>query len=143
MSALINTQAHRAARNAASIVLADSGAGNSTLRFYSTQGGTLRATRTLDKPCGAVRPADGRIALAQSATDLVASTGGVGWVEWCTGAGTPISAGHITDQNGDYTDDTNVVVPHPLGPGVFTLRGTIGTTVYEGGTVSLGTVLIG
>ena len=34
-ASLVNTQAHRAARNAASIVLADAGAGAASIKLYS------------------------------------------------------------------------------------------------------------
>ena len=78
MASLTNTQAHRAARNAASIALADTGAGVASIKLYSApSGGTLLAVRNLAKPCGSVNAA-GRIALAQAvADDLVLLDGGV------------------------------------------------------------------
>ena len=43
MPELTNTLAHRAARNAASIALADTGAGVASIKLYAAAGGTLRA----------------------------------------------------------------------------------------------------
>ena len=116
--------AHRAARNQASITLAGAA---STLRFYTAEGGTLLATRTLANPAGTIN-AQGRIVLAASAADLVAETGSVGWVEWCDSAGAVMAAGTVTDQ---------------AGAGDFKLAGTSGTTVYQGGRVLLDDVILG
>ena len=118
------TTAHRAARNQASITLAGAA---STLRFYTAEGGTLLATRTLANPAGTIN-AQGRIVLAASAADLVAETGSVGWVEWCDSAGAVMAAGTVTDQ---------------AGAGDFKLAGTSGTTVYQGGRVLLDDVILG
>ena len=118
------TTAHRAARNAASIALAGAA---STLRFYTAEGGTLLATRTLANPAGTIN-AQGRIVLAASAADLVAETGSVGWAEWCDSAGAVMAAGTVTDQ---------------AGAGDFKLAGTSGTTVYQGGRVLLDDVILG
>lgn len=123
MSLLIST-AHRAARNQASITLAGAA---STLRFYTAEGGTLLATRTLADPAGTIN-AQGRIVLAASAADLVAETGSVGWAEWCDSAGAVMAAGTVTDQ---------------AGSGDFKLAGTSGTTVYQGGRVLLDDVILG
>ena len=116
--------AHRAARNQASITLAGA---TSTLRFYTAEGGTLLATRTLADPAGTVN-AQGRIVLSASAADLVAETGSVGWAEWCDSAGAVMAAGTVTDQ---------------AGAGDFKLAGTSGTTVYQGGRVLLDDVILG
>ncbi len=144
MAALINAKAHRAARNAASIALADTGAGVACIKLYSApSGGTLLAVRNLAKPCGTVRPADGRIELAQaSADDLVLADGGAAWAEWVDAGGTAISSGHVTDATGNYTTG-GAVVPHPSGIGPFVLTGTAGTQLYAGGIVRLTTALIG
>ena len=123
MTLAIST-AHRAARNQASITLAGAA---STLRFYTAEGGTLLATRTLANPAGTIN-AQGRIVLAASAADLVAETGSVGWVEWCDSAGAVMAAGTVTDQ---------------AGAGDFKLAGTAGTTVYQGGRVLLDDVILG
>ena len=116
--------AHRAARNQASITLAGAA---STLRFYTAEGGTLLATRTLADPAGTVN-AQGRIVLSASAADLVAETGSVGWAEWCDSAGAVMAAGTVTDQ---------------AGAGDFKLAGTAGTTIYQGGRVLLDDVILG
>ena len=116
--------AHRAARNQASITLAGAA---STLRFYTAEGGTLLATRTLANPAGTVN-AQGRIVLAASAADLVAETGSVTWAEWCDSAGAVMAAGTVTDQ---------------AGAGDFKLAGTAGTTIYQGGRVLLDDVILG
>lgn len=141
---LINSQAHRAARNAASIAHADTGPGNSSVRLYTAQGGTVLAVRTLDRPCGLVRPGDGRIALAQPATntDVVLASGAATWGEWCDASGVMISAGHVTDEDGNITDG-GALVPHPDGIGPFVLKGSNGTALYAGGLVLLDVALIG
>ncbi len=81
MPDLTNTPAHRAARNAASIALADTGAGVASIKLYDApSGGTLLAVRNLAKPCATVTAA-GRIVLAQAvADDLVLLDDGV--IEW-------------------------------------------------------------
>ena len=145
MTRLVNTQAHKAARNAASIALADQGAANATLRLYTALGGTLLAIRNLAKPCGTVRPADGRIVLAMGSGDEVATaTGSALWGEWCDGSGVSISVGRVTDVNGNFTDGFGQVVPDPEGLGPFVLGGGApGTMVYAGGLVLLHAGVIG
>ena len=123
MTLAISTD-HRAARNQASITLAGAA---STLRFYTAEGGTLLATRTLANPAGTIN-AQGRIVLAASAADLVAETGSVGWAEWWDSAGAVMAAGTVTDQ---------------AGAGDFKLAGTAGTTIYQGGRVLLDDVILG
>lgn len=144
MPELVNTQAHRAARNAASIALADAGAGNASIKIYTFDGGTLLAVRALAKPCGAVREADGRIALAQaSADDLVLATGAATYATWCDASGTLIASGSVTDADG-ATGAPGSTTPAPGGVGAFVLDGTGGgTQLYEGGIVRLTTALIG
>lgn len=117
--------AHRAARNQASIDLADTGVGNATLKLYTAEGGTLLAVRTLAKPCGTIT-ADGRISLQPaSEPDLVAATGIPTWGEWCDGAGVPIWGAAVTGADG---------------AGPFKLAGTApALTIYEGGIVALAT----
>ena len=142
MPELINTPAHRAARNAASIALADTGAGVASIKLYAAAGGTLLAVRNLAKPCGTVNGA-GRIALAQAvADDLVLADGGAAWAEWVDAGGTAISSGHVTDAAGNYSSG-GAVVAHPDGVGPFVLTGTTGTQLYAGGIVRLTTALIG
>lgn len=148
MTRLANTLAHVAARNAASIALADQESGNSTLRLYTTFGGALLAVRTLAKPCGVVRPLDGRIVLNMGSVDEVAlATGSALWGEWCDGSGVPISAGRVTDQAGRFTDSMGAVVADPEGLGPFVLGGrggsVGGTMVYAGGLVLLYAGVIG
>ena len=123
MTLAISTD-HRAARNQASITLAGAA---STLRFYTAEGGTLLATRTLANPAGTIN-AQGRIVLGASAADLVAETGSVGWAEWCDSAGAVMAAGTVTDQ---------------AGAGDFKLACTAGTTIYQGGRVLLDDVILG
>lgn len=122
---MIISQAHRAARNQASIDLADQGAGNAAIRLYTEAGGTLLAVRTLAKPCAALT-VDGRISLQPAATpDLVAATGIPTWGEWCDGAGVPIWGAAVTGADG---------------AGPFKLAGTApNLTIYEGGIVALAT----
>ena len=114
--------AHRAARNAASIALADEGAGPSSIKLYSASA-TLLAVRTLAKPCGAIVPATGRIALATGASvDLVLATGIATNATWCDGDGNVIATGTVTDE---------------AGSGDFKLKGAAGTQLYAGGVVPL------
>ncbi|MDP3324249.1 MAG: hypothetical protein Q8S71_11970 [Hydrogenophaga sp.] len=149
MTQLVNTTAHaaarQAARQAASLALADAGAGNSSVRLYTAAGGTLLAVRTLSKPCGTVGAGpDHRITLAWADTAEVAlATGAATWGEWCNGSGVAISAGRVTDPDGNYTDGTGAVVPDPAGVGPFVLGGSTGTMVYAGGLVLLYAGLIG
>lgn len=123
------TTAHRAARNQASIDMADAGAGNSSIKLYTAEGGTLLGTRTLAKPCGTINGA-GRIVLQLSAAqEMVAADGTATWAEWCDGDGTPIATGTVTDETG---------------AGPWVLEGTAGTQVYAGGVIGLSaTALIG
>lgn len=143
MPDLTLTQAHRAARNAASIALADTGSGNSSIRLYDAPSGVLLAVRQLAKPCAVVRLADGRIKLIQaSVDDVVLQSGGAAWGEWCTGAGVTISAGHVTDASGNTTS-AGATAPHPDGLGAFVIAGATGTQLYAGGIVRLAAALIG
>ena len=123
------TTAHRAARNAATISTADEGSGNSSIKLYTAEGGTLLGTRTLAKPCGTINGA-GRIVLQLSAAqEMVAADGTATWAEWCDGDGTPIASGIVTDETGS---------------GPWILEGTAGTQVYSGGVIGLSaTALIG
>lgn len=123
------TTAHRAARNQASIDMADAGAGNSSIKLYTAEGGTLLGTRTLAKPCGVINGA-GRIALQLGAAqEMVAADGTATWAEWCDGDGTPIASGTVTDETG---------------AGPWVLEGAAGTQVYAGGVIGLSaTALIG
>ena len=123
------TASHRAARNAATIATADAGAGNSSIKLYTAEGGTLLGTRTLAKPCGVINGA-GRIVLQLSAAqEMVAADGTVTWAEWCDGDGDPIASGAVTDETG---------------AGPWILEGTAGTQVYSGGVIGLSaTALIG
>lgn len=143
MRDLALTKDARAARNAASIEQADTGAVNSAVRLYAAQGGTLLAVRLLAKPCGTVRPADGRIQLAAgSVNDVVATTGAAAWGEWVAGDGTVLAAGPVTDEDGNVSDGAGGVTPSgDVGPWV--LQGTAGTQLYEGGLLLLSAGLIG
>lgn len=119
---MIISRDHRAARNQASIAAADAGAGPSSIKLYTAQGGALLGQRTLAKPCGVITP-EGRILLQAAAiNDLVGTTGAAGWAEWCNGDGQVIGGGEVTDESG---------------AGPFKLGGTVGTTLYEGGVVVL------
>lgn len=91
---------HRAARNQASIDLADTGASPSVIELYDAQGGNLIAVRTLGKPCGVIN-AEGRIVLQPSiANDMVQLTGKPTFAIWRSGAGASIAGDAVTDQNG-------------------------------------------
>jgi|GEM_PF-723576 len=149
MTLLVNTTAHaaarQAARNTASVSLADTGPGNASVRLYTALGGTLLAVRTLSKPCGTIGAApEHRITLAWADTAEVAlATGAATWGEWCDGSGVAVSGGRVTDPDGNITDGTGAVVPDPEGLGPFVLGGSAGTMVYLGGLVLLYAGLIG
>ena len=116
--------AHRAARNQASLDLANTGTGPASIKLFDGQGGALLAQRTLAAPCGEITP-EGRIALLPATTtELVQATGAVAWAQWCDGNGVAIASGAVTDAAG-------------VGP--FKLAGTTGTMVYAGGIVMLAT----
>lgn len=144
MANLIATAALRAARNVASLALADTGAGTASIKLYTAESGTLLAVRALAKPCGALRELDGRIALAQASTDdLVLATGAATFATWCDAGGTPIASGTVTDADGK-TGAPGSATPHPDGIGAFVLSATGGgTMLYAGGIVRLTTALIG
>lgn len=144
MRALTLTKDARAARNAATIVLADTGSGSSSIKLYTAQGGALLAIRKLASPCGTVRSDDGRIQLAASAdNDVVAATGAAAWGEWVAADGsTVLAAGQVTDQDGNVSDGVGGVTPTGAA-GPWVLRGTAGTQLYEGGLVLLNAGLIG
>lgn len=143
MRDLTLTQAARAARNAATIAQADAAPAASTVRLYAFQGGALLAVRALDKPCGAVRPADGRIQLSPSAlNDLVAATGAATWAEWCAGDGTVLATGPVTDASGMVSNGAGGLVDTG-GIGPWVLSGTQGTLLYAGGLVLLQTGIVG
>ena len=114
---------HRAARNAASIALADAGSGASCIKVYDAPGGTLLGIRQLAKPCGTIT-AEGRIQLLSAAVnDLVTAEGVPGWAEWCDGTGVPIWGAEVTNE---------------AGAGPFKLQGTgENMTVYPGGVLAL------
>lgn len=143
MRDLTLTQDARAARNAASIAQADAGAAPSAVHLYDAQGGALLAVRQLAKPCGAVRPADGRIQLMPAAAnDVVAATGAATWGEWVAGDGTVLAAGPVTDAAGNASNGAGGLTPTgDVGPWVLT--GANGTQLYAGGLVLLQSGLIG
>jgi hypothetical protein len=144
MRSLVLTQDARAARNAASIELADAGPGVSSIKLYTSEGGTLLAVRKLAKPCGTVRSADGRIQLsAATDNDVVTATGAATWGEWVAADdATVLATGQVTDQDGNVSDGAGGLTPTgDAGPWV--LQGTAGTLLYEGGLVLLGTGLVG
>lgn len=123
MPELVISIAHRAARNQASLTLADAGAGASTIKLYSAKNGTLLGTRSLQSPCGAVN-VSGRIELHADTdiVDLMQTAGAIAWAEWCDGDGTVLLGGTVTDESGD---------------GPIKMPGTNGTTVDAGGIITL------
>lgn len=122
---MIVSTAHRAVRNAATIALADTGAGAAHIQFFTARSGTLLGQRMLQKPCAILTP-EGRIALAPapvSAADLLVASGTPGWACWCNGDGVVIAEGAVTGADG-------------VGP--FKLSGTgPDLMLYAGGVVQL------
>jgi hypothetical protein len=143
MRILAPTLDARKARNAGLLARADQGAGNSAVLLYGASGTTLLAVRQLAKPCGAVRPGDGRIVLAQAPTndDVVLATGAAAWGEWRAADGTVLGQGAVTDENGFQTVADQLVDTGDIGPWV--LEGANGTLLYEGGIVLLTEGVIG
>ena len=121
------TTAHHAARNAATIALADSGPGYSTLRLYDGASVYLGAC-ALAKPCAEVQP-DGTLMLLPNIEPEIAVASGVAVrLEWCDGAGVAIATGTVTELGGG---------------GDFELVGASGTQIYAGAQVLLQAVVIG
>lgn len=120
---MIISTAHRAARNAASIAVADAGPAASSVKLYMADGGPLIGQRTLDKPCGVITD-QGRIQLMPATVaDLVVATGAPTWATWCDGHGAVVAAGAVSGEDGE---------------GPFKLIGTgPGLVLYAGGIVQL------
>lgn len=139
MTQLINTPAHRAARNAASIALADTGPGVASICLYTAQGGDLLALRKLQKPCAQLTALpDGRIALLQAGDDdLVLADGVATWGAWVDAAGTPISQGHVTDAQGRIGPPRQRN-PAPARAGAFCADGGRGYPAVRRGHRALG-----
>lgn len=137
MADLALSIAHRAARNAASVALADAGAGSSAIRIYTAapaSGGTLLATIALQKPCGVVVPETGRVTLAPDLANppLCMATGAAAWGEWVDGDGTPIGAGTVAAEGS--SDDACFYI-------IGTQPGS--TKLWAGGTLSLASIIFG
>ena len=121
------TTAHQAARNAATIALADGGPGYSTLRLYDGASVYLGAC-ALAKPCAEVQP-DGTLMLLPNIEPEIAVASGVAAsLEWRDGAGVAIATGTVTELGGG---------------GDFELVGASGTQIYAGAQVLLQAVVIG
>ncbi len=121
------TPEHHAARNAASLALADAGPGASSLRLYDGAG-TLLGTCVLAKPCGTLQ-ADGSILLQPALVpEIAVASGAAVRLDWCDGHGAPMASGTVTAAGGG---------------GDFELVGTSGTQIYAGALVLLQGVVIG
>lgn len=128
--------AHNEARLTATLAFANTGAGNSTIEFYATAqpnfgdspGSSPVVTAILAKPCGIVSAGVLELTQADLAGDLVTGTGAVLWARWKNGAG-------VIVLDADVTDNT--------GTGFLKITGTVGTTLYAGGSLLLGTFAIG
>ncbi|ODU36953.1 MAG: hypothetical protein ABT03_14675 [Comamonas sp. SCN 67-35] len=121
------TLGHHAARNAASLALADAGSGASSLRLYDSAG-TLLGTCVLAKPCGTIQ-ADGAILLQPAPEpEIAVASGAAVRLDWCDGHGAPMASGTVTAEGGG---------------GDFELTGTSGTQIYAGALVLLQGVVIG
>lgn len=137
MAELAITIAHRAARNAASIALADTGAGNSAIKVYTAppaSGGVQLAVIALQKPCGVVTPETGRITIAPdlASQPLCVGTGVAAWGEWVDGDGTPIGAGAVAAE-GSSEDACFYIIGTQPGS----------TQLWAGGTLSLASIIFG
>lgn len=128
--------AHNEARLAATLAFANTGAGNSTIEFYATAqpnfgdspGASPVVIAILAKPCGTLTAGALTLTQADPAGDLVTGTGAVLWARWKNGAG-------VIVLDSDVSDNT--------GTGFFKIAGTVGTTLYAGGSLLLGTFAIG
>lgn len=121
------TAEHHAARNAASIALADAGPGAASLRLYDGAG-MLLGTCLLAKPCGTLL-ADGAILLQPALEpEIAVASGAAVRMDWCDGHGAPMASGTVTAAGGG---------------GDFELVGTSGTQIYAGAQVLPQGVVIG
>jgi hypothetical protein len=121
------TTAHQAARNAASVALADSGPGYSTLRLYDGADVYLGAC-LLAKPCAELQPDGTLVLLPNAEPEIAVASGAAVRLEWCDGAGVVIATGTVTELGGG---------------GDFELVGASGTQIYAGAQVLLQAVVIG
>ena len=125
MADLTLSIANRAARNAASIALADAGDGRASVRLYDAQGTQLAAI-TLQKPCGSVSDVDGLITLLPDLMQqaVVQATGEAVRGAWCDGAGNILASGSAGAPGSDA---------------LFIVEGTISgdAMLYAGGAVTL------
>ena len=125
MADLILSLANRAARNAASIALADAGSGSASVRLWNALG-DLQAVIPLQKPCGRVSEEDGLITLLPDLTQqaVVIATGEAVRGAWCDGAGDIIASGSAGA---------------PGSGAVFIVEGTASgdAMLYAGGAVTL------
>lgn len=124
---LLITTAHQAARNAASVALADGGPGQSTLRLYDSADVYLGAC-LLAKPCAEVQPDGTLVLLPAVEPEIAVASGAAVRLEWCDGAGVSIASGTVSELGGG---------------GDFELVGASGTQVYAGAQVLLQSVVIG
>ena len=139
MADLTLSVAHRAARNAASIALADTGAGSGAIRIYTAapaSGGTLLVTIALQKPCGAIVPETGqaRLLTDASAPPLCVASGIATWGEWVSGAGDVIGAGPAAAEGAPDAADACFIITD-------TESGT--AQLYAGGTLALDEMVLG
>lgn len=130
MSEILQSDALRAARNQASIDLADEAlSGKSSIKFYDARGGDLLGVKTLKDPCGTLNGQQ-RIELqASDDVDVILDSGSIQWAEWCDKSGSMLIGCTVTDESGS---------------GPIKMVGTGGTSVQAGGVILLVTpVLIG
>ena len=139
MADLTLSVAHRAARTAASIALADTGARRSAIHIYTAppaSGGVLLAVIALQKPCGALVPETGRARLmpAEGAAPLCVGAGIATWGEWVSGVGDVIAAGPAAAEGTPEAADACFIITD-------TESGT--AQLYSGGTLTLADMIVG
>lgn len=125
---MVITPEHRAARNAASIALADAGGPGAASLRLTDAAGTLLAQITLARPCASLTP-EGRIALhVGGAPEIAIASGIAAQLHWCDGAGQAIASASVSA---------------PGGGGAIELAGSAGAQIYAGAALQLAGLLLG
>lgn len=132
---------HALAQLVASIAFADAGPGNSRIRLYADAGaatgaspvGNALADVELAKPCGTITAGVLKLNIAQTGGALVLETGTPYAAQWVNGDSKLVQAGTVTDVEnaGDFTVSGGTTAPGATSP-----------TLYAGGLVLLGNVLL-
>ncbi len=132
---------HALAQLAASLAFADAGAEPSRIRLYADAGaatgaapvGGPMAEITLAKPCGTIAAGVLTLHPVNQAGAMVLANGKPQSAHWINGDGKLVAAGTVTDMDhgGDFRVEGGTTAPGDESP-----------TLYAGGLVLLGTVVL-